>query len=77
VFAFADIAMGFLGLVNLAALALLFKVGLRVMRDYDQQVAAGVDQPVFDRDRFADLAIDREAWVLEPETPAVAVAARA
>jgi AGCS family alanine or glycine:cation symporter len=56
VFAFADVAMGILGLVNLVALMLLFKVGLRVMRDYDQQAAAGADQPVFDAKQFSDLA---------------------
>jgi hypothetical protein len=37
VFAFADITMTCLAFVNLVALALLFKVGLRVMRDYDEQ----------------------------------------
>jgi AGCS family alanine or glycine:cation symporter len=67
VFAFADVAMGFLGLVNLAALALLFKIGLRVMRDYDRQAAAGAEQPVFDAGQFSDLRIDRAAWVIEPE----------
>jgi alanine or glycine:cation symporter, AGCS family len=77
VFAFADVAMGLLGLVNLVALALLFKVGLRVMRDYDQQAAAGADQPVFDAQRFSDLAIDRAAWVIEPEIEVGAAPARA
>src|SRR5471032_1666492 len=37
VFAFADITMTCLAFVNLIALAMLFKVGLRVMRDYDDQ----------------------------------------
>ena len=77
VFAFADVAMGLLGLVNLVALALLFKVGLRVMRDYDQQVAAGAYQPVFDAERFSDLKIDRAAWVIEPEAGLSAAPARA
>jgi AGCS family alanine or glycine:cation symporter len=77
VFAFADVAMGLLGLVNLVALALLFKVGLRVMRDYDQQAAAGADQPVFDAEQFSDLAIDRAAWVIEPEVGMRAAPARA
>jgi hypothetical protein len=37
VFAFADITMTMLAFVNLIALFLLFKVGMRVMRDYDDQ----------------------------------------
>lgn len=77
VFAFADLAMGLLALVNLTALALLFKVGLRLMPDYDAQIAAGVGQPVLDLAHYADLDLDRQAWVIEPETPNLAVAARA
>jgi AGCS family alanine or glycine:cation symporter len=76
-FAFADVTMGFLALANLFALAMLFKTGLRLMKDYDSQVEAGIAEPRFDASRFADLAIDREAWKLEPAsgdqtiTPAV------
>ena len=44
VFDFADISMTCLAFVNLIALALLFKIGLRVMRDYDEQRKAGVQQ---------------------------------
>ncbi len=62
VFAFADITMTLLALVNLLALALLFKVGLRVLRDYDEQRKAGIKVPVFDASRFADLDLDPGAW---------------
>ncbi|NWA27390.1 alanine:cation symporter family protein [Pseudomonas gingeri] len=62
VFAFADITMTCLAFVNLIALAMLFKVGLRVMRDYDNQRRAGVGQPVFDSSKFADLDLDLKAW---------------
>jgi alanine or glycine:cation symporter, AGCS family len=62
VFAFADVTMGLLAVVNLAAVLLLIKVGLRIIRDYDEQRRAGIAQPVFDPARFADLDIDREAW---------------
>ena len=65
-FAFADVTMGLLALANLFALAMLFKKGLRLMQDYDSQIAAGVQEPVFDASRFADLGIDRQAWTLEP-----------
>lgn len=72
VFAFADITMTCLAFVNLVALAMLFKVGLRVMRDYDEQRRAGVAQPVFDSRKFADLDLDLKAWPAEPSAPAQA-----
>ncbi|WP_457790733.1 alanine/glycine:cation symporter family protein [Pseudomonas sp. PL-6] len=62
VFGFADITMGLLALVNLIALTLLFKVGLRLMRDYDEQISAGIKQPVFDPQGFADLKLDASVW---------------
>ncbi|MBD9500989.1 alanine:cation symporter family protein [Pseudomonas sp. PDM23] len=62
VFAFADITMTCLAFVNLVALAMLIKTGLRVMRDYDEQRAAGIERPVFDASKFADLDIDHDAW---------------
>ena len=62
VFAFADITMGFLALANLLALALLFKTGLRVMRDYEQQRKDGIETPIFDPEKFSDLNIDPAAW---------------
>ena len=68
VFAFADVTMGLLAVANLVALALLFKVGLRLMKDYDSQVKAGVESPVFDPKQFADLDLDPAAW---PATPTV------
>ena len=65
IFAFADVTMALLALVNLAALALLFKVGLRILEDYDSQHRAGAAVAVLDADKFADLDIDRKAWVLD------------
>ena len=73
-FGFADITMGLLALVNLAALVLLFKVGLRVMRDFDEQIQAGREAPVFDPAKFPDLNIDRRAWTLDEPVPAAAPA---
>lgn len=67
VFAFADVTMAFLALANLFALILLFRQGLRFMRDYDAQIAEGIEQPRFDATRFNDLDIDKTAWTLEPE----------
>lgn len=62
VFAFADITMTCLAFVNLVALAMLIKTGLRVMRDYDEQRRSGIERPVFDASKFADLDIDHDAW---------------
>ncbi|MEM8614283.1 MAG: alanine/glycine:cation symporter family protein [Cyanobacteria bacterium P01_H01_bin.105] len=73
VFGFADVTMGLLALVNLAALVMLFKVGLKVMRDFDSQIQAGISQPVFNADDFAELNLDPDAWAAEERKP-VAVA---
>ena len=62
VFAFADITMTCLAFVNLVGLFMLFKVGLRVMRDYDEQRRSGVAQPVFNAASFSDLDLDPKAW---------------
>ena len=62
VFAFADVTMGLLAIVNLAAVLLLIKVGLRMIKDFDGQLRAGIAQPLFDPAKFPDLDIDREAW---------------
>ena len=67
VFGFADVTMGLLALVNLIALIMLMKPGLRIMRDFDDQLKAGIEQPVFDASKFEDLNIDREAWKIEDE----------
>lgn len=75
VFAFADLTMGVLALVNLFAVAMLFKTGLRLMTDYDVQVQRGVKHPVFDHRSFSDLGLDKEAWTLEPEHQEMLMAA--
>jgi AGCS family alanine or glycine:cation symporter len=75
VFAFADITMTLLALVNLTALALLFKVGLRLLRDYDAQRKAGVKTPVFDAREYRDLDLDPAAWPVPTATATQADAA--
>ncbi|MEX5502191.1 alanine/glycine:cation symporter family protein [Pseudomonas putida] len=85
VFAFADITMTLSALVNLIALVLLCRVGLRLLADYDAQRKAGVAEPVLTASAFHDLNIDRIIWsnapeqvekdqglgVLEPEPPKI------
>lgn len=74
VFGFADITMGLLALVNLGALFLLFKVGLRVLKDFDQQIQAGSKQPIFDSNQFSELNIDHDAWTTqEDEVPELTI----
>lgn len=62
IFSFADVAMGLLALVNLIALFFLFKIGLRIMRDFDQQICKGVAEPVLNVGEFSDLNIDQKTW---------------
>ena len=65
VFAFADLTMGLLGLVNLLAIGLLYRTGLRLLRDYDGQMAAG-EIPRLKVTDYQDLALDQGAWEEEP-----------
>jgi len=62
VFGFADLTMGLLALVNLIALALLFKTGKRVLGDYDRQLKSGNKVPTFHAEEFTDLNLDAESW---------------
>ena len=64
VLSFSDVTMGLLAMVNLFAVALLFPIGLRIMKDFDAQRKAGVKVPIFDPDKFSDLNIDKSAWQL-------------
>jgi AGCS family alanine or glycine:cation symporter len=61
VFGFADLTMGLLGVVNLIGLLWMSRLALRLLRDYDRQLAAG-EEPRLHADDFADLDIDRRAW---------------
>lgn len=62
IFAFADVTMGLLALVNLFALVMLFKPALKLMRDYDSQIEAGASEPVFNPEKFGYHGIDSKAW---------------
>lgn len=61
VFIFADLTMGLLGVVNLAAIAMLGKVAFRLLRDFEQQRVEGKD-PQLDPAAWSDLDIDARAW---------------
>jgi alanine or glycine:cation symporter, AGCS family len=62
VFFFSDPMMGILALVNLITIIMLFPVGMRVLNDFTGQLKQGVEEPVFDPEKFPDLDIDRSAW---------------
>ncbi|GAB3287091.1 alanine/glycine:cation symporter family protein [Parahaliea aestuarii] len=61
VFGFADLTMGLLGLVNLVGLVWMFRIGMRLLADYDSQLAAG-GEPKLRVEDYADLDIDPAAW---------------
>jgi AGCS family alanine or glycine:cation symporter len=61
VFAFADLTMGLLAVVNLIGLVWMSKIGLRLLRDYDQQLKLG-KVPQFRAEDYSDLNIDLRAW---------------
>jgi AGCS family alanine or glycine:cation symporter len=62
VFFFSDPLMGLLALVNLIAILMLFPVAMRLLRDYQQQLKAGIERPVLDPATFPDLDMDATAW---------------
>ena len=57
VWALADVAMGFMALVNLVALVLLGRWALGALRDFERQTKAGLD-PVFRTTGNPDLPHD-------------------
>ncbi len=68
VFNFSDPMMGILAVVNLLALMMLFPIAMRIIRDFRDQLAAGVKRPVFDPAKFPDLDTDPSAWPDAPGT---------
>lgn len=62
VFFFSDPMMGVLAVVNLIAIMMLLPTALRILRDFREQLKAGVERPVLNPDNFPDLDIDRTAW---------------
>lgn len=62
VFFFSDPMMGILAVVNLLALMMLFPIARRLMKDFAEQLKAGVARPVLDPAKYSDLNIDHNAW---------------
>ncbi len=61
VFGFAEITMGLLALVNLAGLVWMYRIGMRLLRDYDTQLRQGVE-PRLRPEAWRDLDIDTKSW---------------
>jgi AGCS family alanine or glycine:cation symporter len=59
----ADLAMGLMALVNLAAILLLSPVAIKLMRDYTDQLRRGIE-PVFDRKKFPEIdeQLEDDVW---------------
>lgn len=61
VFGFADLTMGLLALVNLLGLLGMYRIGMRLLQDYEGQVRRG-EEPRLKVEDWADLDIDPRAW---------------
>ncbi|MDB2384340.1 sodium:alanine symporter family protein [Endozoicomonas sp.] len=64
VWAFADLSMGIMALINLIAILSLSKIVLMVLKDYDEQLGSGIAEPIFRRKKFPflDKSIDKDVW---------------
>lgn len=58
----ADMAMGFMTICNLIAIALLGKYAFRLLEDYRVQKRKGIKSPVFTKDKMPDIEDDLECW---------------
>lgn len=58
----ADMAMGFMTICNLIAIALLGKYAFRLLDDYRMQRRKGIKDPVFTKDKMKDIEGELECW---------------
>ena len=61
VFAFSDLTMGLLAVVNLLALWHLYPVGVRLLQHFEAQRRQGL-KPAFQMSEMPDLMLDPESW---------------
>jgi AGCS family alanine or glycine:cation symporter len=66
VFAFSDLTMALLAVVNLLALWRLYPVGLRLLQHFEAQRQQG-QQPVFQMSEMPDLTLDPASWGQAPD----------
>lgn len=59
---FADVSMGLMALVNIAAITMLSKVAFAVIKDYEKQMKQGLT-PTFDPKQFPEIeGIEQGEW---------------
>lgn len=60
----ADLSMGLMAIINLVAIVLLSKYVFVLLKDYQQQLKAGVKQPVFDIKQYPEIEakIHKDVW---------------
>lgn len=58
----ADVFMGLMALCNLTAILLLGKYAFRLLKDYRQQLKAGIKSPVFSKETMPDIKNELECW---------------
>ncbi|CAM4011856.1 alanine/glycine:cation symporter family protein [Shewanella aquimarina] len=69
---FADVSMGLMALVNIAAIVMLSKVAFAVIKDYELQLKAG-KVPTFDAAHFPELnGLDEKIWKGKPSAGVLA-----
>ncbi len=69
---FADVSMGLMALVNIAAIVMLSKVAFAVIKDYEVQLKAG-KVPTFDAAHFPELnGLDEKIWKGKPSADVLA-----
>ncbi|WP_067514908.1 alanine/glycine:cation symporter family protein [Endozoicomonas ascidiicola] len=70
VWAFADASMGVMALINLVAILVLSGIVSQILKDFDEQIEAGVT-PVFNRRKFPflDKTMDVDVWTEHSSGP--------
>ena len=62
VWGLADITMGLMAVCNLIAISFLGKYAFRLLQDYREQKKAGIQSPVFTKNKMKDIEQDIECW---------------
>ena len=61
IFSFSDLTMGLLAVLNMVAIALLYKPVLRLIKGYDRQIKEG-KKPVLRYNDYNEFKIDKNIW---------------
>ena len=61
IFAFADLTMGLLAIINMIVITLLYKPVLQLIRGYERQIKEG-KTPVLRYNDYVEFNFDKETW---------------